>query len=38
MQEQTDIIVVGAGPAGLAFCRALAGSPLNISVVEVHPP
>ncbi|MDO4642313.1 MAG: 5-demethoxyubiquinol-8 5-hydroxylase UbiM [Cardiobacteriaceae bacterium] len=36
MQEQTDIIVVGAGPAGLSFCRALAGSSLNISVVESH--
>ena len=36
MQEQTDIIVVGAGPAGLAFCRSLAGSQLNISVVEIH--
>ncbi len=38
MQEQTDIIVVGAGPAGLAFCRALAGSSLNISIVEAHQP
>ena len=38
MQEQTDIIVVGAGPAGLAFCRSLAGSPLNISIIEAHQP
>ena len=32
-----DIIVVGAGPAGLAFARALEGSGLNIALVERQP-
>ena len=30
----SDIIVVGAGPAGLSFCRALAGSGLKVTVFE----
>ena len=29
-----DIIIVGAGPAGLAFARGLDGSGLNIAIVE----
>ena len=29
-----DIIIVGAGPAGLSFARALAGSGLSIAIVE----
>lgn len=29
-----DIIIVGAGPAGLAFARALAGSGLSFAIVE----
>ncbi|WP_306286183.1 FAD-dependent monooxygenase [Sphingomonas sp. Ant20] len=29
-----DLIVVGAGPAGLAFARALAGTGLSIALVE----
>lgn len=37
MQHQTDIIIVGAGPAGLSFCRSLAGSLLNLTVIESHP-
>ena len=32
-----DIIVVGAGPAGLAFARALDGSGLRIALVERQP-
>ncbi len=32
-----DIIVVGAGPAGLAFVRALDGSGLRIALVERQP-
>lgn len=32
-----DIIVVGAGPAGLAFARALEGSGLRIALVERQP-
>lgn len=31
------IIVVGAGPAGLSFARALAGSPHQIEMVECQP-
>ena len=33
----TDIVVVGAGPAGLCFARALAGSGLRIPLVEPQP-
>lgn len=35
--SQSDIIVVGAGPAGLSFCRALAGSGLTVTVFEKSP-
>ncbi len=31
-----DIVVVGAGPAGLCFARALAGTPLRIGLVETQ--
>lgn len=31
---QFDIVVVGAGPAGLAFARSLAGSGLRIGLIE----
>lgn len=34
MKTDTDIIVIGAGPAGLAFCRSMADSGLRITVVE----
>lgn len=36
MSEKTnfDIIIIGAGPAGLGFARALAGSGLEIAIVE----
>lgn len=38
MQKSTpagyDIIIVGAGPAGLCFARALAGTGLNIALIE----
>lgn len=34
MSFDTDIIVVGAGPAGLGFCRTLAQSPVSILVLE----
>ncbi|MCS4232355.1 2-octaprenyl-3-methyl-6-methoxy-1,4-benzoquinol hydroxylase [Stenotrophomonas maltophilia] len=30
----TDVVVVGAGPAGLCFARSLAGSGLQVTVVE----
>lgn len=36
MTAHADIILVGAGPAGLSFCRSLADSPLNIHVIESH--
>ncbi|TXI50669.1 MAG: 5-demethoxyubiquinol-8 5-hydroxylase UbiM [Lysobacter sp.] len=32
-----DIVVVGAGPAGLCFARSLAGSGLKIALVERQP-
>ena len=31
---QFDIVVVGAGPAGLAFARSLAGSGLRLALIE----
>lgn len=34
MSFDADIIVVGAGPAGLGFCRTLAQSPVSIIVLE----
>lgn len=33
---QYDLIVVGAGPAGLSFCRSMANSGLNIAVIDNH--
>lgn len=32
--DRFDLVVVGAGPAGLCFARALAGSGLSVAVVE----
>ena len=32
-----DVVVVGAGPAGLCFARSLAGSGLSVAVVEKQP-
>ena len=32
--QYTDVAVVGAGPAGLCFARALAGSGLSITVID----
>lgn len=32
-----DVVVVGAGPAGLCFARSLAGSGLAVAVVEKQP-
>lgn len=34
MKTDTDIIVIGLGPAGLAFCKSLADSGLSITAVE----
>ncbi len=34
---QFDIVVVGAGPAGLAFAASLAGSGLRLALVEKQP-
>lgn len=34
--QQHDLIVIGAGPAGLCFSRALAGSGLSIALVDVQ--
>lgn len=33
-KTDTDIIVIGAGPAGLSFCKSLADSGLSVTVVE----
>jgi ubiquinone biosynthesis UbiH/UbiF/VisC/COQ6 family hydroxylase len=33
----SDIIIVGGGPAGLSFARALAGSGLSLSILERQP-
>lgn len=35
--QSVDVLVVGAGPAGLCFARALAGSGLTVTVVEQQP-
>lgn len=35
--NQHDIVVIGAGPAGLAFARALNGSGLKVALVERQP-
>lgn len=32
-----DVIIVGAGPAGLSFARSLASTGLNIAVIEKLP-
>lgn len=34
MKTDTDIIVIGAGPAGLSFCKSMQDSGLNITVIE----
>lgn len=34
MKTDTDILVIGLGPAGLAFCRSLADSGLQITAIE----
>lgn len=37
MNTNSDIIVVGAGPAGLSFARTLAESHLQITIIEKSP-
>lgn len=37
MNLQSDILVVGAGPAGLSFAAELAGSGLKITLIEKSP-
>ncbi|MCV6824257.1 MULTISPECIES: 5-demethoxyubiquinol-8 5-hydroxylase UbiM [Halocynthiibacter] len=33
----SDIVVIGAGPAGLGFARALCGTGLTVTILERHP-
>jgi len=35
--EHTDIAIIGAGPVGLCFARALAGSGLSVTLLEKQP-
>jgi len=35
--QPVDVLVVGAGPTGLCFARALAGSGLRVAVIEQQP-
>ncbi|MDI3261220.1 MAG: 5-demethoxyubiquinol-8 5-hydroxylase UbiM [Fulvimonas sp.] len=37
MHAYSDIVVVGAGPAGLCFARAMEGSGLSVSLIERQP-
>ena len=34
MQEHYDVVIIGAGPAGLSFARSLADLPLNVAIIE----
>ncbi len=34
MKTDTDILVIGAGPAGLAFCNSMKNSELKLTVIE----
>lgn len=34
MKTDTDILVIGAGPAGLAFCKSMENSDLHITTIE----
>ena len=36
-EQPVDVVVVGAGPAGLCFARSLAGTGLSVSLVEQQP-
>lgn len=36
MPHTSDIIIVGAGPAGLSLCRSLADSGLRITLIDPH--
>lgn len=37
MNSHSDIIIIGAGPAGLSFAAELAGSGLSVTIIEKHP-
>lgn len=34
MKTDTDILIIGAGPAGLAFCKSMADSDLRLTLIE----
>ena len=38
MRSEFDVVIVGAGLVGLALARALAGSGLDLAIVEPRPP
>lgn len=37
MQKKFDIVIIGAGPAGLCFARALSGQGLQVALIEKQP-
>src|SRR5262245_17750077 len=38
MRSEFDVVIVGAGLVGLALARALAGSGLELALIEPRPP
>lgn len=37
MTSHSDILIVGAGPAGLSFAAEMAGSGLSVTLIEKSP-
>lgn len=36
-QSEVDVLIIGAGPAGLMACNALARSGINVRIVDQRP-
>lgn len=34
MATESDVLIIGAGPAGLSFARSLAGLPIRVTIIE----